>query len=196
MSDENTVLVIDNETPESETLLSQIQYLGDNVSIVPYTVPYTRGKLTLLPGEVAEYKTFMAREFASFESLREFLRTSSVLRGLFSHEYCRRLDDSQFDRVVLGPDLNNHELALAAFADHDRGLSLTERIVPTDVRVSFPRRTQLPQHPFEKIAPRGSKRRKLVRTSLTLLLPKGSRRRRVAGGLRRKLQRQREPGSS
>lgn len=150
---EQTVLVIDRTSVVDKALLKEIKILGDKIS----TVSYVPDSLSILPSEVTEYEAINAITHLSFEGAESLLKKSSVLKGLFAHEYRRRLDDAQFDRVVRGPGLTNHELALSVFANTQTRLPSGQRVLPRLPKPSAIERTK------------------------ELALPSGSYRRRVAG---------------
>lgn len=154
-SAEQTVLVIDRTAPVDRTLLKEIKGLGDSIS----TISYVPEGLSVLSSEAEEYDSFTAIENLSSESAKSLIAKSRVLKGLFAHEYRRRLDDAQFDRVVQGPGLTNHELGLSVFAQKGARLPAGKRVLS-----DIPGRTTVER--VEGLAlPRGSARRQLLISS-------------------------------
>lgn len=147
---EQTVLIIDRTAPLDKTLLKAIKRLGDRVS----TVSYQPETLTLLPTEKADYEAFVADRKLDGEAARSLLRRNKLLRELFAYEYRRRLDDSQFDQVVVAAGLSNHELALATFADVKNSLPSGKRTLPQPPKPTVRQRAE------RLIVPKGSMRRK------------------------------------
>ncbi|GAA1932997.1 CDP-glycerol glycerophosphotransferase family protein [Brevibacterium antiquum] len=156
---EQTVLIIDRETPTDKNVMKQIRAFGDKVSAVPYNV----GPPTLLPTEESEYYDFVSGTFASFEEVKEIVHINPVLNGIFSYEYRRRLDDAQFDSVTVAPGLTNHELALATYANRATRLPAGRRTLPA-----------------EKTEAKGSASIRFARGAADKLLPKGSGQRQIA----------------
>lgn len=154
-SAEQTVLVIDRTAPVDRKLLKEIKGLGDSIS----TISYVPEGLSVLSSEAEEYDSFTAIENLSSESAKSLIAKSRVLKGLFAHEYRRRLDDAQFDRVVQGPGLTNHELGLSVFAQKGARLPAGKRVLS-----DIPGRTTVER--VEGLAlPRGSSRRQLLISS-------------------------------
>lgn len=153
--DEQTVLIIDRTAPVNKPLLKEIKSLGDKIS----TISYVPEGLTVLSSEAADYDAFTAIENLSNQRAESLITRNRVLKGLFAYEYRRRLDDAQFDRVVQGPELTNHELALSILAQKSVRLSSGIRVLP-----SVPGRTTIQR--VESLAvPRGSARRRLLGSS-------------------------------
>lgn len=154
-SAEQTVLVIDRTAPVDRKLLKEIKGLGDSIS----TISYVPEGLSVLSSEAEEYDSFTAIENLSSESAKSLIAKSRVLKGLFAHEYRRRLDDAQFDRVIQGPGLTNHELGLSVFAQKGARLPAGKRVLS-----DIPGRTTVER--VEGLAlPRGSARRQLLISS-------------------------------
>lgn len=154
-SAEQTVLVIDRTAPVNKKLLKEIKGLGDKIS----TISYVPEGLSVLPSEVEDYDAYTAEENLNSDSAESLIAKSRVLTGLFAHEYRRRLDDAQFDRVVQGPGLTNHELGLSVFARKDVRLPAGTRVLSSDPGpTAFARAEQL-------ALPRGSARRRLLSRS-------------------------------
>jgi len=154
-SAEQTVLVIDRTAPVNKKLLKEIKGLGDRIS----TISYVPEGLSVLSSEAEEYDAYTGIENLNIESAESLIAQSRVLKGLFAHEYRRRLDDAQFDRVVRGPGLTNHELGLSVFAQKGVRLPAGKRVLS-----NAPSRTALER--VEELAlPRGSARRQLLSSS-------------------------------
>jgi CDP-glycerol glycerophosphotransferase (TagB/SpsB family) len=147
---EQTVLIIDRTAPVRKGLLKEIKDLGSDIS----TISYVPEGVSVLPSEAPDYEAFTAREHLSSDRAESLVMKNPVLRGFFAYEYRRRLDDAQFDRVVQGPGLTNHELALSVFARKDTRLPSGKRVLP-----------YIPARPIERVEkivfPRGSARRRL-----------------------------------
>lgn len=154
-SSEQTVLVIDRTAPVDKALLKEIKGLGDQIS----TVSYVPEGLSVLPTEATEYDAYTALEHMDLDRAKSLVTRSSVLKGLFAYEYRRRLDDAQFDRVVHGPGLTNHELALSVFAHRETRLPSGKRVVPSAPKPSAKERAE------NLVIPNGSFRRRLLSKS-------------------------------
>lgn len=156
---EQTILIIDRTASLNKTLLMEIKQLGNSIS----TVSFRPEGLTLLPTETAEYEGFVTDEIVDQEIAKSVLRKSTLLRELFAHEYRRRLDDAQFDHVILGTGLTNHELALASFADAKSNLPQGKRILSTVPKPSMKQKA-------EKLSfPKNSTRRRLAGKAIRTL---------------------------
>lgn len=154
-SAEQTVLVIDRTAPVNQKLLKEIKGLGDRIS----TISFVPEGLSVLSSEADDYDAYTAIENLNSELAEALIAKSRVLTGLFAHEYRRRLDDAQFDRVVQAPGLTNHELGVSAFARKGVRLPAGKRVLS-----NAPTRGTLKR--FEELAlPRGSARRQLLSSS-------------------------------
>jgi CDP-glycerol glycerophosphotransferase (TagB/SpsB family) len=162
-SAEQTVLVIDRTASVNKKLLKEIKRLGDRIS----TISYVPEGLSVLPSEAEDYNAYTGIENLNSESAESLITKSRVLKGLFAHEYRRRLDDAQFDRVVQGPGLTNHELGLSVFARKGVRLPAGKRVLSNaSDRTNFER--------VEELAlPRGSARRQLLSSSYRIIRRSG-----------------------
>lgn len=156
---EQTVLIVDRETPTDKDVMKQIRALGDKISSVPYNV----GPSTLLPTEETEYHDFVSGALANFEEVKEIVHANPVLNGIFSYEYRRRLDDAQFDSVAVAPGLTNHEIALATFADRSTILPAGHRTLPVEKsETKGPASIRFARRAADKFLPKGSGQRQIA----------------------------------
>lgn len=160
-SDEQTVLIIEKRAPIDKNVLKVIKQLGDEIS----TLSYVSTDALLLLGEEPGYNRFLSDKEMNRGAITTILKRNSMIRGILSHEYRRRLDDSQFDKVTTAPGLSNFELALATLADRRSSLPGGKRVKP---RSSQPCTSQdltkraTVERIAESVMPKGSKRRRLV----------------------------------
>lgn len=115
-----TTLMVERFAKLSKSTLQSIRALRGHIS----TISFNPAEPVLLPEEHAAYDAFLEKPSLSLKEARQLLRTDLVLRAVFLREYRRRLDDAQFDSVVLAPYLPNFEVALAVFAFKSEPLSL------------------------------------------------------------------------
>lgn len=159
-----TTLVTHRTAAIDSTTLAAFRSLRAEIA----TISFETAEPALFPLENTEYRAFVSTPDLGPADVARELEENPVLFGLFQREYRRRLDDAQFDEVVLSPWLSNHELALAYFAD--RRHSLTPPAISAALL-------------------RGSLQDRIVNT----VLPYGSRRRegtaRIVRSLRRRLAR-------
>lgn len=158
---DQTTLVIARNAKVSKETLGKIKALKGHIS----TVAYELDQPVLLSSEQEAYERFLNMESLTLQDVRRLLREDPVLKGVFVREYRRRLDDAQFDSVVLAPGLANHELALASLADRHQSLSNAPRIA---------RGQQLPMP---------------IRRAVNVLLPPGTARRKQVGRVYRSIRR-------
>lgn len=153
--DEQTTLVIDRESSVANAALKSIKSLKTLVS----TISYSEGAPVLLRSETEAYQQFVSQEALSVEEVGVALEENPVLHRVFVREYRRRMDDVQFDSVVLSDTLSVHEKAVAYFADNTRSIA-------QDLRPSKKKKQQPPTSPLRRligrVLPKGSTRRKRV----------------------------------
>lgn len=113
-----TTLVTHRTVAISRELLATIRTLRTNIA----TISFETEAPAVLPSEQSAYSRFVAMPDLRPEDVARELQADPALHRLFQREYRRRLDDSQFDEVVLAPWLSNHEMALAYFADRSHSL--------------------------------------------------------------------------
>lgn len=171
-------LVIDRDAYISRDTLTAIKNLRERLSCVAYnTFPPV-----LLAGEAAKYNQFVGTTRADSNIARQAVSTSEVLYRVFSREYGRRLADARFDRVILAPGLNLHELGVAAFA-LESGLKLDEPWSSVRALLTPARRAVGVVRPMVRalVIP--------VRRAVGALLPEGTSRRKRAEKVYRSLRR-------
>lgn len=122
-SAEQTTLVIDRMAQIPKLTIDKIRKLGTAISTISYSVTPP----VLLPAERNAYESFLALPALDTKSIANLLEENPTLHEIFSREYRRRLDDVQFDQVILAPDLSNHELAVAYFAGENQVLLLNKK---------------------------------------------------------------------
>jgi len=108
-----TLMIARGAFIEKETVRA-IKGVRDKLSVIAYD----KGTPMLVPEEVGTYEAFINQNPATFRDASKALRKDSAATLIFSREYRRRLDDAHFDILLVGPELDAHELALSAFACH------------------------------------------------------------------------------
>jgi len=151
-------MVVDRAAIFDKAQLKSVKDLKLQLSCIAYDAIAP----TILPAEEDAYRVFVSEQRVERGAVWRAVRRSPVLVTVFSREYRRRMDDAHFDALVLGPHLNGHELALAAFAcpkAFSFGAARKFRPTPVSVRVRV----------ANFLLPRDSKRRAAVQRLLTRL---------------------------